>query len=124
MQKFRDLNVWRKAMDLVEECYSATTFLPDAERFGLVSQMRRSSISIPSNIAEGCGRRTNRDFARFLHIAYGSACELETQALAAVRVTAVDPATMAVIVEGSEEVRRMLTGLLQALERPIPTDGD
>ena len=66
-------------MSLTEEVYRVTTALPPAERFGLVAQMRRSSISISSNIAEGCGRSSRRDRARFLDVAYGSVLELETQ---------------------------------------------
>lgn len=116
MQDFRHLVVWQRGMQLVANCYLATRCLPREERFGLSTQMRRSAVSIPSNIAEGCGRRTDADFGRFLYIAYGSACELETQAIAAKLVTSVDEEPMNVVITGCEEVRRMLAALIAALK--------
>lgn len=80
MINFKDLIVWQKAMILAEESYLVTTKLPQSELFGLASQMKRSAISIPSNIAEGHKRGT-KDYVRFLKIAYGSSAELETQLL-------------------------------------------
>jgi len=76
---YKDLIVWQKAMDLVVEIYRITTFFPKSELYGLVSQVRRSSISIPSNIAEGRFRGTKKDYLNFLRIAYASGAELETQ---------------------------------------------
>ncbi len=102
-------------MELLTDCYVATRQFPEDERFGLVVQMRRSALSISSNIAEGCGRRTDADFARFLYIAYGSACELETQAIAASRVISVGEDHLRGIISGLEEIRRMLSGLIGAL---------
>ena len=75
---FRDLNVWQKAVELAEESYRLAKKLPKAEECGLASQLRRAAVSIPSNIAEGQGRRGSREFARFLAIAHGSLVELET----------------------------------------------
>ena len=77
MQDFRKLVVWRQAHEMTLRIYGETTTFPLEERFGLSSQMRRSASSIPTNIAEGCGRGTDPDFARFLRIALGSASELE-----------------------------------------------
>lgn len=79
MNDFRELIVWQKAMILARHVYDLTRLLPDDERFGLSSQMRRCAISIPSNIAEGSKRGTKKDFTQFLRIAGGSAAELETQ---------------------------------------------
>ncbi|MCA5005056.1 four helix bundle protein [Sphingobacterium bovistauri] len=79
MHKFRDLVVWQKAMDLANSVYMSTENLPVAEKFGLLSQIRRSAVSICSNIAEGAGRNTKGEFIQFLGIANGSAYELETQ---------------------------------------------
>jgi four helix bundle protein len=79
MQDFRNLKVWQVAHQLVIKIYVSTKKFPKEEQFGLTSQIRRSSISIPSNIAEGCGRGSDSDFARFLQIALGSASELEYQ---------------------------------------------
>lgn len=76
---YRDLIVWQKAMKLVSEIYKLTSNFPQSEQYGLTSQMRRSSVSIPSNIAEGSKRSTEKDFRHFLTLAFGSGAELETQ---------------------------------------------
>lgn len=78
IQSYRDLDVWKKSVALVTDVYQATALFPKEEVYGLTSQIRRSAVSIPSNIAEGRGKRGTRDFVRFLNIAYGSLCELET----------------------------------------------
>ena len=80
-RKYQKLVVWQKAMELVTAIYQVTASFPDCEKFGLVSQMRRAAVSIPSNIAEGSGRGSDKDFARFLQIAKGSLLEVETQLL-------------------------------------------
>lgn len=79
MQSFKEMLVWQKSMDLVEEVYRIIKLLPSDERYALIDQIKRSSVSIPSNIAEGRGRNSDREFLRFLNIANGSAYELETQ---------------------------------------------
>jgi four helix bundle protein len=79
MNYFKELKVWQKAIDLVTETYLKSAAFPKEELYGLTSQIRRSAVSIPSNIAEGCGRKTNKDFANFLGVALGSAFEFETQ---------------------------------------------
>ncbi len=79
MRNFRDLEIWRESIKLVGEVYKLTETLPDSEKFGLVSQMNRCAVSIPSNIAEGCSKDSQKDFTRFLKISLGSAFELETQ---------------------------------------------
>jgi four helix bundle protein len=73
MRNFKDLEIWKDSIQLVKEIYKLTVDLPNAERFGLISQMNRSSISIPSNIAEGCTKDSQKDFVRFLQISLGSA---------------------------------------------------
>ncbi|MBT3230594.1 four helix bundle protein [Candidatus Uhrbacteria bacterium] len=78
VQSHKDLIVWQKAIDLVEDIYEVTAKLPSDERYGLVSQMRRAAVSIPSNIAEGHRRSSNKDSLRFMNIAYASGAELET----------------------------------------------
>ena len=83
VESFKQLIVWQKAMVLVKTVYAATAKLPQSEQYGLVSQMRRAAVSIPLNIAEGKKRSTRKDFKQFLHIAEGSAAELETQLLLA-----------------------------------------
>jgi len=79
IKSYKDLVVWQKSMDLVIEIYKITENLPSSELYGLISQMRRCVVSIPSNIAEGQRRSTNKDFCKFLVISYGSGAELETQ---------------------------------------------
>lgn len=79
IHNFRELSVWKESMLLAKEIYVATTELPSQEKYGLISQIRRSAISIPSNIAEGSGRGSNQEFSRFLGISLSSAYELETQ---------------------------------------------
>ncbi len=78
MHNFKELKVWQNARKHVKEIYVATKDFPSEEKFGLISQMRRSAVSIPSNIAEGSGRNTNKDFSHFLNISLGSAYELQT----------------------------------------------
>lgn len=78
MHNFRELKIWQRSMEVVKQIYVETNTLPSTEQFGLISQMQRSAVSIPSNIAEGSGR-TNKDFKRFLSIALSSSFELETQ---------------------------------------------
>lgn len=75
----KNLEAWKKAMDLVEEVYKLTLNFPREEQFGIISQLRRAAVSVPSNIAEGAGRRTDREFVNFLSIAIGSLSELDTQ---------------------------------------------
>ena len=79
MKYHKDLHVWQKAMDLVERVYLLTKKFPDEEKYGLISQIRRAAVSVPSNIAEGAGRNGTREFTQFLYIALGSLSELETQ---------------------------------------------
>ncbi|MCF7905891.1 four helix bundle protein [Candidatus Gracilibacteria bacterium] len=81
--KFQDLLIWQKAIVIVKIVYAETGNFPEQEKFGLVSQMRRSAVSIPSNIAEGNGRKSKKEFAQFLNIARGSLSELETQIIIA-----------------------------------------
>ena len=77
----KDLDVWKKSMDLVEDVYRLTKSFPDAEKYGLTNQIRRCAVSISSNIAEGAARKTDKEFVKFCYIALGSLSELETQLL-------------------------------------------
>ena len=83
LKSYKDLKVWQKSYELCLDIYRITAKLPKEERYGLTSQIRRSVVSIPSNIAEGYGRKTTKDYIRMLYISYGSVCELETQILLA-----------------------------------------
>ena len=86
IQSHKDLRVWKESMLLVENIYKITDLFPKSELYGLVSQLRRAAISIPSNISEGCGRKGNKELSRFLYIALGSLSELETQIEISVRL--------------------------------------
>ena len=86
MHNFKELEVWNNSMDLATSIYKVTEFFPQEERFGITSQMRRASVSIPSLIAEGAGRNTNKDFANFIGMAIGSCYELETQLILSSRL--------------------------------------
>jgi four helix bundle protein len=82
----KDLDVWKKSMDFVEIVYQLTNDFPDSEKFGLTNQIRRAVVSIPSNIAEGSGRKSDKELIQFVHIALGSLAEVETQYLISVRL--------------------------------------
>ena len=115
MQNFRDLKVWHKAHAVTLSIYRATEKLPAAERYGLTSQMRRAASSIPANIAEGCVRSSDSDFARFLHVALGSASELEYFSLLARDLHFLADATHDSIAADIQEIKRMLTALIARL---------
>ncbi|MEK7336824.1 MAG: four helix bundle protein [Nitrospirota bacterium] len=110
----KDLDVWKKAMDLVTHVYTLTSQFPKEELYGLTSQIRRSAVSIPSNIAEGAARHSRKEFIQFLHIASGSVAELETQILLAARMGF---ASATSTLPHIEEVRKLLLGLLRALKK-------
>ncbi|MDY7009610.1 MAG: four helix bundle protein [Planctomycetota bacterium] len=114
---YRDLVAWQKGMDLVEAVYRLTAAYPPDERFGLVVQTRRAAVSVPSNIAEGFGRSGKADFLRFLGISIGSVNEVETQLLIAVRLGFMTNLQMNQTVALSEEVRKILKGLIGALRK-------
>ncbi|MEX2583030.1 MAG: four helix bundle protein [Gemmatimonadota bacterium] len=116
---YRDLEVWQKAMDLAEECYHATGGFPKEEIYGLTSQIRRAATSVAANIAEGRGRRSTRDFLRFLGIAYGSLLELETHVLLAERLDLCDAKIAESLLDRSGEVGRMLNGLRSSLATKV-----
>lgn len=119
MRDYRQLNVWKKAHKLALLIYGATRAFPVDERFGLVSQMRRAAVSIPSNIAEGSGRGSDQDYARFARIAAGSVNELEYQCILAKDLGYLSEPDAKRLVEYSAEVRRMLGGLIDTLTHPM-----
>ena len=119
-RSYRDLETWQRAMDLVEEVYAATKVFPKEELFGLTSQLRRAVVSIPSNIAEGQGRDSSKEFLHHLAIAYGSLCEAETQVLIAARLNYLEQPETTKLMNRVGEVGRLLNGLLRALRRNPP----
>ncbi len=112
----KDLIVWKKSIDFVTELYSLTSRFPDAERFGLTNQMRRCSVSVPSNIAEGAARRSNKEFIRFLYISLGSASELQTQLVISRNLKFITPEQYEDFNAQLEEISRMISGLIRSVE--------
>lgn len=115
MSSFRDLNVWKKAMQLVKEVYSVLDFLPSQEKFALSDQIRRAVVSIPSNIAEGYARNSDKEFLQFLYIARGSKAELETQLEIAEMLGYLSRNQLNEINAISEEVGKMLNKLIATI---------
>ncbi len=113
----RDLKVWQKAMDLVVDCYRMTSTFPTSERYGLVSQVRRAAVSVPSNIAEGKGRDHLGDYLRFLSVAKGSLMELDTQIEIAYRLGFMETADSHSVEQTASEVGKMLTTLMKRLKQ-------
>ncbi len=115
MHNFKDLKVWQKAMDLAVEIYRAMSLLPSDEKFGLISQIKRCTISISSNIAEGAGRNTDLQFKHFLNISQGSAFELETQLIISNRLGLIGNEVAKSLIEQTTEIQKMI----YALERKL-----
>jgi four helix bundle protein len=116
MKTFRDLLIWQKAMALVTNCYTISTDFPKDEQFGLTSQIRRCSISIPSNISEGFGRGTNKDYYRFLTISLGSLFEFQTQIEITYNLKYISLEKFNRLYEDSRELERMLTSFMNKIK--------
>ena len=116
MKSHKDLDVWKAAVSVAKDTYRLTASFPKEEQFGMTSQMRRSSISIASNIAEGAARQGNKEFVRFLHIALGSAAELETQIVIAREVGLGDDKAMEKLDQDLTQIRHVLQGLIRSLK--------
>ncbi|NJX14969.1 four helix bundle protein [Tamlana crocina] len=117
MHRFEDLKIWQKAMDITESCYKATENFPIEEKYGLTSQLRRSAISIPSNIAEGAGRNTNGEFKQFLGIANGSSFELLTQLYLSKRLNLITENNVRPIINEVIEVTKMNYSLQKSIQK-------
>ena len=115
MHNFRELKAWQKARELVAKIYLLSKGFPKEEIYGLSRQMRDCAISISSNIAEGCGRGTNPQFAHFLNIAQGSACELESQLIVAYDLTYISEAELNRIILKVNEVQKMIAGFKKSI---------
>jgi four helix bundle protein len=115
VNNFRELIAWQKALNLVEEPYKASKSFPKDELYGLTSQIRRAVVSIPSNIAEGQGRDSTREFRHHLSIAYGSLCEVQTQIFIAQRLTYLKEEQVIGLLGMTDEVARLINGLSNSL---------
>jgi four helix bundle protein len=115
MNRYKELLVWQKAIDLAVEVYAVTEKLPKEERYGLISQINRSVVSIPSNIAEGAGRNTNKEFNNFLGVAQGSSFELDTQLIISHRLMFISEEEYQKIELQLEHIQNMVAKLQKSL---------
>ena len=122
MKSYRDLKVWEKAMDLVVMCYQAAKTFPKNEIYGLTSQLQRSAVSIPANIAEGHQRKYSKEFLQYLSIAYGSLAELETHVLIAERLRYIDKNQSKGLLDQTAELGKMINGLKRSVEKRLHSD--
>ena len=119
-QSYRDLLVWQKSVALAKEIYKITARFPAEEKFGLVSQMRRAAVSVPSNIAEGQARNTTGEFVQFISFAEGSLAELDTQLTLAVELDLLPSEKARPCMDSIAELRRMANGLRRAIANQSP----
>ena len=110
MHNYKELKIWQRSRQLVKDVYTLTKCFPSEERFGLISQIQRSAVSIPSNIAEGSGRKSQKEFDRFLEIAISSAFELETQLILSGDLGYISDNELSSIQEEIQEVQKMIYG--------------
>lgn len=117
LRSYKELTVWQQAYALCLDVYRLTKGLPVEEKYGLVSQMRRAAVSVPSNIAEGYGRKSSREYVQSLHVAYGSLCELETQLMLASDLGMMKPKERKSALQTLGDVERLLKALIVSLKR-------
>lgn len=117
LKNYKELKVWQKAYQLCLELYKITKAFPGEEKYGLTSQIRRAAVSIPSNIAEGYGRKTTPEYIQSLYVAYGSTCELETQILLSGDLGYIKNEDLKEVQKGIGEVERMLKSLIKSLKK-------
>lgn len=117
MRDFRKYTIWKEGIELVKEIYQLISSFPKEEKFGLVSQMCRASISIPSNIAEGCSRKSEKEFCRFLEISMGSSFELETQLLISVELGFLNQDSIQEILLKIERLQKQINQLILKIDK-------
>jgi four helix bundle protein len=123
ISRFRELRAWQLGMDLTERVYLITDSFPKSEIYGLTSQIRRSAVSIPSNLAEGHGRTSGKEFLQFIAVAYGSICELETQILLSHRLNYIKISDLETISELLIDTSKTIRGLQKAIRERVETKG-
>ncbi len=117
MHNFKELKVWQLSRQLVKEIYELTADFPSSEKYGLISQLRRCTVSIPTNIAEGAGRHNDKDFAQFLNISLGSAYEVETLLILAFDVNLIEQEQLDLLTIRISEIQKMTFGLIKTLRQ-------
>ncbi len=115
IRTYRDLDIWKKGIEVVKDVYKLTEKFPKQEMYGIVSQMRRSAISIPSNVAEGFKRYHNKEYRQFLYVTLGSCAELETQITIAKELKYIQENEEAILLEKLDHIGRMISNLLKKL---------
>ena len=116
MHRFKDLEIWKRSRSFCSDIYTITSKFPEAEKFGLTNQLRRASVSIPSNISEGSSRHSNKDFSRFLEITLGSCYEIETQLLIAFDLNFISEKELNQVSKELEEIIKMISKFKSTLK--------
>jgi len=114
-KNFHALEIWKRSRKLVSEVYLITKDLPDSEKYGLTSQLRRAAISVPSNIAEGCGRNHDKELIQFLYISVGSLCEIETQFYLLFDLNILSKDDLTTILDEVVQIRKMIYGYIKSI---------
>jgi four helix bundle protein len=122
MRNFRDLDIWKDSVQLVKRIYIITGSFPNQEKYGLISQITRCAVSIPSNIAEGCSRTSQKDFSRFLQISIGSSFELETQIEIAKEIGLINPDAYSEIIQNLNSIQKRIQSLKKYVDSKSDTN--
>jgi four helix bundle protein len=117
IKNFKSLEIWKRSMLLVKEIYLLMEQMPSEEKFGLTNQLKRAAVSVPSNIAEGCGRNHIKELIQFLHYSTGSLCEVETQLYLALSLEFIPKEETSSIITETVEIRRMIQGYINSIQR-------
>ncbi len=119
MKTHKDLDVWKLSIEFVTEIYNLTKDFPKEEQFGLTNQVRRASVSIPSNIAEGAGRRSDKEFLQFLYISMGSIQEIDTQLLISLNLNYLTKSEYEILLTKLDQISKMISGLIKSVKERL-----
>ncbi|MGX9984891.1 four helix bundle protein [Soonwooa purpurea] len=119
MRTHKDLDVWKLSIDFVTEIYALTIRFPKEEQFGLINQIRRASVSVPSNIAEGAGRKSDKEFLQFLYISLGSVQEIATQILISLNLNYLTKSEYEILLIKLHQISKMLSGLIKSVKEKL-----
>lgn len=119
MKTHKDLDVWKLSIEFVTEIYNLTKYFPKEEQFGLTNQIRRASVSIPSNIAEGAGRRSDKEFLQFLYISMGSIQEIDTQLLISLNLNYLTKSEYEILLTKLDQISKMISGLIKFVKERL-----
>ncbi|MGK0387716.1 MAG: four helix bundle protein [Maribacter sp.] len=117
IKNFKSLEIWKRSIFLVKEIYLSMEQIPSEEKFGLTNQLKRAAVSIPSNIAEGCGRNHIKELIQFLHYSTGSLCEVETQLYLAISLEFIPEKQTEAVIAETIEIRKMIQGYINSIQR-------